>query len=185
MGTSVPQPDSGTCHVPDIHTNNIFNGGVFTLFSEMRRKEKLMSPEDTIKVLKEAEFGSLACIGENGYPYSVPLNYAYENNAIYFHSAHAGNKIENIKRYNKVSFSVVNYQKLLPEKFDTEYDSAIVYGNAFEVTDEQEKRDALMFLIEKYSGNYRDQGIAYIDRAIKAVSVYKIQIIHMTGKLGR
>jgi hypothetical protein len=71
----------------------------------MRRKEKLMSKYDTIKIIKEAEYGTLASIGENGYPYSVPLNYAYENDLIYFHSAPEGNKIENIKFNNKVFFS--------------------------------------------------------------------------------
>ncbi|MDF2875298.1 MAG: Pyridoxamine 5-phosphate oxidase [Sporomusa sp.] len=161
------------------------NEGAGTVFREMRRQEKRMSDEDTITILQAAEFGTLACISENGYPYSVPLNYAYGDQAIYFHCAHAGNKIESIKRNHKVSFSAVSYYKLLPEKFDTEYDSAIVYGNAFEVTDEQEKRRALILLIEKYSTAYLDQGRAYIDKAIKAVSVYKIEIIHMTGKLGR
>ncbi|QDR82935.1 pyridoxamine 5'-phosphate oxidase family protein [Sporomusa termitida] len=155
------------------------------MFREMRRKEKLMSQAETVTILKEADYGTLACMGENGYPYSVPLNYVYSDRTIYFHSARDGYKIDAIKKNSKVSFSAVNYYKLLPEKFDTEYDCAIIYGRAAAVTDEQEKRKALVLLIEKYSGNYQAQGQAYIDRAIKAVSVYKIEIIHMTGKFGR
>ncbi len=155
------------------------------MFREMRQKKKLMSKHDTTKIIKEAEYGTLASIGENGYPYAVPLNYAYENDSIYFHSAHEGNKVENIKFNSKVSFSVVNYHKILPAKFDTEYDSVIIYGKAYEVSDKEEKRRALMLLIEKYSGDYCEQGMAYIERAINGVAVFKIQIEHMTGKLGR
>lgn len=155
------------------------------MFREMRRKEKLMPQEDTLKILQEADYGTLACIGETGYPYSVPLNYVYDDKTIYFHSARDGHKIEAISNNNKVSFSVVNYYKLLPEKFDTEYDCAIIYGIASAVTDDQDKRKALLLLIEKYAGAHQAQGQAYIDRAIHAISVYKIEIIHMTGKLGR
>ncbi|KYZ75281.1 MFS transporter [Anaerosporomusa subterranea] len=155
------------------------------MFREMRRKEKLMSKDDTIKIIKEAEFGTLASIGGNGYPYSVPLNYAYENDVIYFHSAPEGNKVENIKFNNKVSFSIVSYHKLLPDKFDTEYDSAVIYGKAVEITDEEEKKRALILLVEKYSSDYCKQGIAYIEKGINATTVFKIQIEQMTGKLGR
>jgi nitroimidazol reductase NimA-like FMN-containing flavoprotein (pyridoxamine 5'-phosphate oxidase superfamily) len=164
---------------------NSMTKGESALFEEMRRKEKQMSKEDTIEIIKAAEYGTLASIGENGYPYSVPLNYAYENGKIYFHSAHEGHKITNISFNNKVSFSVVNYYKLLPDKFDTEYDSAILYGKACQIIDEQEKKHALMLLIDKYSSDYREQGFAYIERAINAAATFKIEIEHLTGKVGR
>ena len=155
------------------------------MFKELRRKKKLMSQEDASKIIKEASYGTLASVGEDGYPYAVPLNYAYENGTIYFHSAPEGHKIENIKHNHKVSFSVVTYQQVLPEKFDTEYDSVIVFGKAFEIIDEQEKKQALTLLIEKYSGDYLEQGARYIDRAVKGVGVFKIEIEHMAGKCGR
>lgn len=155
------------------------------MFKEMRQKRKLMSESDTIQIIKATDYGTLATLGTNGYPYSVPLNYAYHNNAIYFHSAQDGNKIENITFNNHVSFSIVSYYKILPEKFDAEYDSVIVYGKVFEVTDSDEKKQALLLLLEKYSANFQLEGMAYIERAINAVSIYKIQVEHMTGKLGR
>lgn len=155
------------------------------MFRNMRRSEKLMSIQDTVKVLQEAEYGTFATVGDNGYPYSVPLNYVYEKDTIYFHSAHTGNKIENIKMNHKVGFSVVSYHKLLPDKFDTEYDSAILFGTGSEVIHEQEKRHALQLFIEKYSRDYFAEGTSYIDKAIHAVAVYKIQVDHMSGKRGR
>jgi nitroimidazol reductase NimA-like FMN-containing flavoprotein (pyridoxamine 5'-phosphate oxidase superfamily) len=155
------------------------------MFKEMRRKEKQLSGDDTAKIVMNAEFGTLATLGKDGYPYAVPLNYAYENGAIYFHSAKAGNKLENILHHNKVCFSIVGYAKLLPEKFDTEYDSAVIYGKAAEVTGESEKKHALALLIEKYSGGYLEQGMAYIEKSSAATAVIKIEIEKMTGKRGR
>lgn len=155
------------------------------MFRDMRRKEKLISEEDTSNILKTAEFGTLACIGEDGYPYSVPLNYAYENGKIYFHSAQAGHKIDNINFNGKVSFSVVGYYRVLQQKFDTEYDSVILFGKASCITEEMEKKRALILLIEKYSSGYYKEGIEYIHKGASATAVYKIDIEHITGKLGR
>lgn len=155
------------------------------MFRTMRRKEKIMSEEETETILNKAEFGTLACIGENGYPYSVPLNYAYDNGKLYFHSAKEGHKIDNISFNGKVCFSAVGYYKVLPEKFDTEYDSVILFGKASRITEEAEKKRALMLLIEKYSSCYLAEGIEYIHKRASANSVYKIDIEHMTGKLGR
>ena len=151
------------------------------MFKEMRRKEKQLSGNDTAKIVMNAEFGTLATLGKDGSPYAVPLNYAYENGAIYFHSAKAGNKLENILHHNKVCFSIVGYAKLLPEKFD----NAVIYGKAAEVTGESEKKHALALLIEKYSGEYLEQGMAYIEKSSAATAVIKIEIEKMTGKRGR
>lgn len=155
------------------------------MFKEMRRKEKLMSEEATDQILHKAEFGTLACIGAEGYPYSLPLNYVYENNKIYFHSAKSGQKIDYISFQNKVSFSAVSYCRILPEKFDTEYDSVIVFGQAYCVEDALEKQQALSLLIQKYSGAYMEEGAAYIQKAANGTTVYRIDIEHKTGKLGR
>jgi len=121
-----------------------------------------MSEEAVKNILTNADYGTLACIGENGYPYSVPLNYAYDNGKVYFHSAKEGHKIDNISFNSKVCFSAVGYNKILPEKFDTEYDSVILFGKASRITEETEKKRALMLLIEKYSSGYCAEGLEYI-----------------------
>lgn len=144
-----------------------------------------MNQADTIKALTEGSYGTLATVVDNGYPYTTPLNYAYQNGEIYFHSALNGQKLDNITHHNKVCFSVVGHEKLLPEKFNTEYDSVIAFGKAYVVTEEEEKKKALMLLVEKYSREYTEQGTEYIAKAINTVAVYKIQIEHMTGKHGR
>lgn len=66
------------------------------MFRKMRRYKQLLSREDTIAVLNRCTNGVLACFGDDGYPYAVPLSYVYYNDKIYFHSAKAGHKIDAI-----------------------------------------------------------------------------------------
>lgn len=151
------------------------------MFREMRRKDKQISHEKSIEILKSCSFGVLSVVGENGYGYGVPLNYVYVDNKIYFHSAKTGFKLDSIKHNDKVSFCVIGKTEILPDEFDTKYESVIVFGRAEEV-DEDEKYSALMEMIKKYSKDFIDKGKKYIEKAGNATRVYKINIEHMTGK---
>ena len=155
------------------------------MFRELRRREKLMPDAAARKILTEAEYGTLATMGQDGYPYATPLNFVLHENSLYFHTALAGHKLDNIDFIPRVCFSVVGYHKLLADKFDTEYDSVTVYGTAAKVVDPAEKRQALLGLVEKYSSEWREQGLEYIDAGSCGAHVYKIVIQHMTGKIGR
>ena len=79
----------------------------------------------------------------------------------------------------------MNYIRLILQNFDTEYDSVVILGSAVEVTDAEEKRQALMELIKKYSKDYLETGMVHINKNINSVAVYKIKIDHMSGKSGR
>jgi nitroimidazol reductase NimA-like FMN-containing flavoprotein (pyridoxamine 5'-phosphate oxidase superfamily) len=76
---------------------------------------------------------------------------------------------------------VVGKTQVLPDKFATNYESVIVFGKAFEVTDE-EKHAGLVELLKKYSPGYIDKGLRYIDGEGQKARVYKIVIESMTGK---
>lgn len=154
------------------------------MFREMRRIEKLSSVDKAEEILLNSEYGVLSTIGENGYPYGVPLNYVYMNNSIYFHSAMEGHKIDNIKFNSKVSFSVVAYSEIIPNKFETYYDSVTCFGDAQQVEGE-EKELALRKIIEKYSKEFIESGEKYISNSKNKTTVIKINIHHMTGKIGR
>ena len=51
---------------------------------EMRRKDRMISEEECLKALEEAEYGSLATISEDGTPYITPLNFVYTDGALLF-----------------------------------------------------------------------------------------------------
>lgn len=151
------------------------------MFRELRKKKRELSKEDTIKVLKEGREGVLSTISENGYPYGIAVNYVYHNNCIYFHCANKGHKLDNISQNNKVSFFVNSNITIIPQDFTTHYKSAVVFGRAFITTDD-EKRNAIIAIGEKYSHPHMEEGLKYIDKAINTLTIVKIEIDHLTGK---
>lgn len=152
------------------------------MFREMRRKDRQMSMDESLEMLKNNNEGFLSTLCENGYPYAVPLNYAYFNDCVYFHCARDGQKIDNINSCDKVSFCVTSDIEVMPEEFSTRYKSVILFGKASEVTG-QEKDDALLELIKKYSDKFIDEGKKYIERSKNTTRVYRINIEHLTGKI--
>ena len=150
------------------------------MFSTMRRKDREVTGSMIEEILLQGEFGTLATISENGYPYTIPLSYVYYDKAIFFHCAKQGHKLNNIQHNNKVSFSIVTDVNLLPSEFVTNYKSVIAFGEASEVTGDG-KEDALRKLIEKYSADFIREGNDYIQRAQDNTTVIKIDIHHLPG----
>lgn len=150
----------------------------------MRRKDKLLSQNEAIKVLEKGNYGVLATISEDGYPYGVPVSYVYMDGKIYFHCAKGvGHKLENIKNSARVCFTVVGNTQVIPEAFSTKYESIVAFGVANEAC--ENKYDAMVKLIEKYSPEHKESGVKYIERAIDKVSVIEIAIEKLTGKIAK
>lgn len=147
----------------------------------MRRKDRSIDSEQAVQLLKNEQYGVLSTVGENGYAYGIPLNYAYYNGNIYFHCAVEGNKLDNIMFNNKVSFCVVGSTEPIPDKFSYRFESVVVFGRAEEVYD-KEKEDALMALIQKYSSEFIEKGQEYVRKDGIKSRVIKINIEHITGK---
>lgn len=150
----------------------------------MRKKNRQLSDEETMEILLKGEYGILATIGET-YPYAVPVNYVVVNNNIYIHwTCEGGHKIINIENNPNVCFNVVGNTEVLPSKFAENYESVVVFGKA-ELSNDDEKLIALEEFINKYSSEYKDSGMKYIQAAKDKVHVYKISIDRMTGKAKR
>jgi len=131
--------------------------------AEMRRQDRLMNAADTLKVLREGEYGVLATVDESMQPYGVPVNYVYLDDSIYFHSTNAGGqKYTNLVKNPKICFTVTGKTKVLPEQFGTLYESAIVYGTTELIEDEGERMKAFLEFVNKYSVDFQDAGEKYI-----------------------
>ncbi len=150
----------------------------------VRRIDREIATHEATELFERCEYGTLSTVGNDGQPYGIPLSYAISGNNIYFHCALTGHKLENIEFNPKVSFSVVGNTKVLPEKFATEYESAVAFGTASEIHG-QERIDALMLLVEKYSPDFIKEGRKYIEQQDNATRVFKIEISHMSGKSRR
>ncbi|MBP3901898.1 MAG: pyridoxamine 5'-phosphate oxidase family protein, partial [Blautia sp.] len=78
------------------------------MFREMMRIKQQLSQEECIEILKKEPRGVLSVLGDDGYPYGMPINqyYCEEDGKIYFHSGKKGHKVDAIKRCDKASFCV-------------------------------------------------------------------------------
>lgn len=156
------------------------------MFDQMRRKDRAISLEEIKEILFCGEYGILSTMGEDGWPYGVPVNFAYDGENVYFHSTCAmSHRNANLAYLSKVCFTVVGDTQLLPEKFSTKYESAMVFGEAAVVEDFAEKKAILEMLVEKYAPDFWESGAAYIVKACGQTEIYKITPEKITGKARR
>ena len=122
----------------------------------MRRRDKeIASHAEVEELLSNALVGRLGTCSDN-IPYITPVNYVYDNYKIYFHSAHEGRKIENIRHNQQVCFEIDKMISIIPGMrmpcgSTAEYKSVIMFGDIRVVADIDEKTVALNKLIEKYA----------------------------------
>ena len=95
------------------------------IFREMRRKKQELSQQEVADILHKGTPGVLALLGDNDYPYAVPISYVYDGGKIYFHSAKSGHKIDAIQKTAKASFCVIDQDLVVPEEYTTYFSSVI------------------------------------------------------------
>jgi len=152
------------------------------VFREMRRKDRAMSEAEAISILETAQVGTLATVSEENIPYLVPMSFVYTQGAIYLHCAVEGKKLDNIRGNNNICFNVVEAVELLPAAFSTKYKSVNVFGKIAVVEAQEEKRQSLIAIVKKYSPDFYEAGLQYIDNAIEKIKVLKIEVSRITGK---
>ena len=154
------------------------------MLEKMRKENRQLPEEETMKVLLKCEYGILSTMGDD-YPYAVPMSYVVANNKIYIHgTCESGQKTKNIHNNPKVCFTVVGNTEVLPSQFATKYESVVVLGTA-SLCEGTDKEMALEKFLDKYSSEYKQAGMKYIKAAINKVSVYEISIDMITGKAKR
>ena len=153
------------------------------MFREMRRKRKQLTEAECIEILMKNTSGVFAVLGDNGYPYAVPLSYIYDSGSLYFHCAKSGHKLDAIKNCDKVSFCVIDQDLVVPEKYTTYFRSVIIFGRASVVDQEDEIRSTIEKLaIKYYPDDSKDNRDYVIEKEYKNMCMVKIQVEHMTGK---
>ena len=154
------------------------------MFKHMRLTENELTREDAEEMLRTQMHGTMAYMTEDGYPCALPLSYVYEDGKIYFHGANDGQKYHALQKNPKVSFSVIAEDNIIPEKFNTLYRSAMVYGTVSLVQTDEEKMDILMKIVAKYSPDHMEGGRKYAESSLADVACYVIDVEHMTAKQG-
>ena len=154
------------------------------MFREMRRFKQQVSEAECIDILKSTKRGVLSVIGDDGYPYGMPINHYYceEDGKLYFHGAKAGHKIDAIKSCDKASYCVYNEGFRKEGDWALNITSVITFGRIRLVEDEEKAREICTALVRKFTDDEE-----YLEKELKnafpRVQCLELVPEHMTGKL--
>ena len=164
-------------------------------FREMRRKRQQLAEEESIGILQKATSGTLALMGDNDYPYAVPISYVYHEGKLYFHSALTGHKVDAIRKCDKASFCVIEKDDVQPEKYTTFFRSVIAFGRIHIIEDEggthdvdnivggyHEKLKVARMLGNRYNPNQDETLQKEIESGLSRMLAIRFDIEHLTGK---
>ena len=150
----------------------------------MRRKDKEISDRNEIDaIIHKADVCRLAMV-DGAAPYIVPLNFGFAHNALYFHSALKGRKINILKNNPEVCFEFDENVEIVAGQADdgcswgTRYKSVVGFGTARFVTEPDAKKAALNIIMTHYAG----KTFTFSDADVTQVAVIKIDIHQLTGK---
>ena len=153
------------------------------MFRPMRRSRQALGVDACKEVLSRSTSGVLALLGDGGWPYAVPLSYAFDGEKLYFHCAREGHKLDAIRREARASFCVVDRDEVVPEEYTTYFRSVIAFGRVRVVEDEAQKRAAIELLARHYfpqdSAENRRRAI---EREWTGLCMLEMDIEHMSGK---
>ena len=154
------------------------------MFRGMRRFKQQISKEECIHVLKEQPRGVLSVIGDNGYPYGLPLDHWYseKDDKLYFHCAKEGHKLDAVRECDKVSYCVMDEGYRKDGEWALNINSVIVFGRMNIVEDEEKKREICTNICHKFT-NDEEYLKKEMDNAFPRVCCLELTIEHMTGKL--
>ena len=154
------------------------------MFRKMRRFRQQLSEEGCIRLLKEQPRGVLSMMGENGYPYGIPLDHWYSEaeHKLFVHCAKVGHKLDAIAACDRVSYCVMDEGYRREGEWALNISSVVVFGRMHLVEDEGKKREICINLVRKFT-----EDEAFLQRELAdsfpRVACLELEIEHMTGKL--
>ncbi|MBR5125370.1 MAG: pyridoxamine 5'-phosphate oxidase family protein [Oscillospiraceae bacterium] len=154
------------------------------MFREMKRIRQKLPAEESISLLKSEPRGILSLLGDNGYPYGVPMDHWYNDadGCIYFHCGKHGHKMDAIRSCSKASFCVLDQGFRRAGEWALNIRSVIVFGN-IQILDQQEEAIAIT---RQLSYKYTSDSL-FIENEIREsganVLVFRLVPEHISGKL--
>ena len=154
------------------------------MFREMIRIRQQLAAEECIDILKRELRGVLSVLGDDGYPYGMPMNHYYceEDGRIYFHGGKSGHKIDAVRRNNKASFCVYDRGVRQEGEWFLRIRSVIVFGRIEIIEDPAKTVEISRRLSRKFTAdeNYIENEIV---RSGPGTLLLALVPEHMTGKL--
>lgn len=148
----------------------------------MRRKDREMNKDFALSIADKCEYAVLSMTDADNMPYCIPVTIVREDHKIYFHSAKEGLKTDILKSNPYICMSCVGDTHRLPDKFTTEFESAVIRGKAHEITDPNEKTHALRLLCLRHTPANMHEFSVSIEKSLERTAVWEIEISSITGK---
>ena len=154
------------------------------MFRKMLRIKQQLPDEECIDILKEEKRGVLSVVGDDGYPYGLPINHYYNeaDGKLYFHSGKIGHKVDAIKRCDKASFCVYDQGYRREGEWALNIRSVIVFGRIELIED----MDTILDIARRLSCKFTDDE-SYIEHELEhdgpRTLMFALVPEHMTGKL--
>ncbi len=154
------------------------------MFRTMRRFKQQLEKEECIAILKSEPRGVLSLIGDEGYPYSIPMTHFYDerDGKLYFHGAKVGHKIDAIKNCNKACFCVYDKGYRKEGEWSLNIRSVVAFGRIELIDDIKKAEEICSDLVRKFTDD-EEYLRKELDSALARVQCFSFTIEHMTGKL--
>ncbi len=153
------------------------------MFRPLLRSKQQIGTEECIQILKDQKRGVLSMIGDDGYPYGIPLNHLYceEDGHLYFHCGKEGHKLDAIAKCDKVSYCVHDEGTRIEGQWPLHFRSVVVFGRMHIVDDPDRMRDICIKLTRKFTDdeNYLNMEM---ERAFHRVLCLELVPEHISGK---
>ena len=127
----------------------------------MRRKDRAVTDRaEQSAILAKGKVLHMALINA-GKPYIVPMNYGWDGECVYMHTANAGLKLDILDADNQVALNVLTHQEVSSVEeahkacdLTAYYESITVFGRAEQVVDPAERLLAFTAILRQYSAEH-------------------------------
>ena len=159
-------------------------------FRKMRRIRQELDRESCLEMINRATSGVLSVMGDEGYPYGVPMSYVFAPSdaegvpdRFFFHCAKTGHKADAIRACDKACFTIVDRDDVVADEFTTYYRSVIAFGRARLLETPEEILPAIKLLTDRYSPDEAEEKKSgEINKQLPALMMIELDVEHMTGK---
>lgn len=154
------------------------------MFREMRRNKQELTQQECEEILTQTTSGVLSVLGDEGYPYGVPISHTYAEGTLYFHCALEGHKIDALRAEPKCSFTVIAADRVVENEYTSRYRSVIAFGH-MRFLEGEEKRAAALVLANHLSPSMAKTNPQHVESGLAHMEMLALDIEYLTGKQSR
>ena len=153
------------------------------MFRQIKRAKQALNKEECLEILKKEKRGVLSVLGDDDYPYGMPINHYYDEDThkLYFHGGRYGHKIDAMRRHDKASFCVYGDGFIENDNWYLCFKSVIVFGRIEFIEDKKTIEDMCRKLSYHFTDNaeYIESEIA---KDLNGTLMFSLSIEDMQGK---